>query len=68
MLFIGFAGLNNIKANDYMNVIIQALAHVQPIRDKLLLQLIPEKSSELVQRISLLVRKIWFPKAFKRPC
>ncbi|KAJ1676011.1 U4 U6.U5 tri-snRNP-associated protein [Spiromyces aspiralis] len=61
----GFGGLNNIKANDYMNVVIQALAHIPPIRDKMLLTSLPEKSSELVQRLSLLVRKMWFPRAFK---
>ena len=33
----GFTGMNNIKANDYMNVIVQALAHVKPIRDHFLL-------------------------------
>lgn len=29
----GFVGLNNIKANDYMNVVVQALVHVPTIRD-----------------------------------
>lgn len=29
----GFVGLNNLGANDYMNVIIQALAHVKPLRN-----------------------------------
>lgn len=29
----GFVGLNNLGANDYMNVIIQALAHVRPLRN-----------------------------------
>ncbi|OMJ24709.1 U4/U6.U5 tri-snRNP-associated protein 2 [Smittium culicis] len=33
----GFVGLNNIKANDYINVIIQALAHIPIIRNMLLL-------------------------------
>ncbi|KAK0541433.1 Ubiquitin carboxyl-terminal hydrolase 10 [Tilletia horrida] len=32
----GFVGLNNIGGNDYMNVVIQALAHVKPLRDFLL--------------------------------
>ncbi|KAJ3345137.1 hypothetical protein HDU83_004388 [Entophlyctis luteolus] len=32
----GFVGLNNIKANDYINVIIQALAHVKPLRNFLM--------------------------------
>lgn len=33
----GFIGLNNIKANDYLNVVIHALLHVPPLRDFLLL-------------------------------
>lgn len=32
----GIVGLNNIKANDYMNVILHALAHAGPFRDFLL--------------------------------
>ena len=33
---LGIVGLNNIKANDYMNVVLHALAHVGPFRDYLL--------------------------------
>lgn len=29
----GFVGLNNLGANDYMNVVIQVLAHVRPLRN-----------------------------------
>lgn len=29
----GFVGLNNLGANDYMNVVIQALAHIRPLRN-----------------------------------
>jgi len=29
----GIVGLNNIKANDYCNVVLQALSHVTPIRN-----------------------------------
>ena len=29
----GFVGLNNLGANDYMNVVVQALAHVRPLRN-----------------------------------
>ena len=29
----GFLGLNNLKNTDYVNVILQALAHVVPVRD-----------------------------------
>lgn len=41
----GFVGLNNIKANDYVNVIIQALAHIPPIRDYFILQDFESKGS-----------------------
>lgn len=34
----GFVGLNNVKSTDYLNVIIQLLAHIPPIRDFFLLQ------------------------------
>ncbi|CAG8481004.1 12765_t:CDS:10 [Racocetra fulgida] len=57
-------GLNNVKANDYVNVIIQALAHIPPLRDYFILQNF-ENSTQLVQRFSILVRKIWNPQAFK---
>ncbi|KAF9574643.1 hypothetical protein EC968_005873 [Mortierella alpina] len=60
----GFIGLNNVKANDYVNVVIQVLAHIPPIRDYFMLQNLDSKS-ELVKRFSTLVRKIWNPAAFK---
>ncbi|CAG8466616.1 10822_t:CDS:10 [Acaulospora colombiana] len=60
----GFVGLNNVKANDYVNVVIQALAHIPPLRDYFILQNF-DKKSQLVQRFSTLVRKIWNPRAFK---
>lgn len=33
----GFVGMNNIKDNDYLNVVVQALAHVPPLRNYFLL-------------------------------
>lgn len=33
MYIPGVVGLNNIKANDYCNVVLQALCHVKPLRD-----------------------------------
>ncbi|KAF7554233.1 hypothetical protein G7Z17_g3079 [Cylindrodendrum hubeiense] len=60
----GFVGMNNIKDNDYLNVIVQALAHVAPLRNYFLLEDFPTKS-ELVKRCSTLARKIWNPRAFK---
>ncbi|KAK5108076.1 hypothetical protein LTR62_008793 [Meristemomyces frigidus] len=60
----GFVGLNNIKANDYFNVVVQALAHVPPLRNFFMLEDL-STTSQLPQRFSTLVRKIWNPKAFK---
>ncbi|EFX01049.1 snRNP assembly protein [Grosmannia clavigera kw1407] len=33
----GYVGMNNIKENDYLNVVVQALAHVPPLRNFFLL-------------------------------
>ncbi|SPN97619.1 related to SAD1 - SnRNP assembly defective [Cephalotrichum gorgonifer] len=60
----GFVGMNNIKENDYLNVVIQALSHVPPLRNYFLLEDFSSRS-ELVQRTSTLFRKIWNPRAFK---
>ncbi|RKP27479.1 hypothetical protein SYNPS1DRAFT_32444 [Syncephalis pseudoplumigaleata] len=60
----GFVGLNNIKANDYVNVIVQALAHVRPLRDYLLLEPV-DHQSPLVFQLAMLVRKMWSSQAFK---
>ncbi|KAI8969279.1 hypothetical protein BDF20DRAFT_907974 [Mycotypha africana] len=62
----GFVGLNNIKANDYVNVVVQALAHVPSIRDYFILEDFEKKGgTQLVCRFSSLIRKMWNPKAFK---
>lgn len=60
----GFVGMNNIKANDYTNAVVQALAHVSPLRNFLVLEDFSSRP-QLVQRFSTLVRKIWNSKAFK---
>nr|POE63468.1 putative mrna-splicing protein ubp10 [Quercus suber] len=60
----GFVGLNNIKANDYLNVVVQALAHVPPLRNFFMLEDLSSRQ-QLVQRFSILLRKIWNSKAFK---
>ena len=60
----GFVGLNNIKANDYFNVIVQALAHVPPLRNHFMLEDLSTRP-QLAQRFSILVRKIWNYRAFK---
>ncbi|KAH8428700.1 ubiquitin carboxyl-terminal hydrolase family protein [Aspergillus melleus] len=62
----GFVGMNNIKANDYLNVVVQLLAHVFPIRNYFLLHDFPALGTpQLVHRFSTLVRKLWNPKAFR---
>ncbi|KAF2725569.1 cysteine proteinase [Polychaeton citri CBS 116435] len=61
----GYVGLNNIKANDYLNVVIQGLSHVHPLRNFFMLEDL-SNSPQLLQRLSVLVRKIWNPRAFKR--
>ncbi|RFU36068.1 hypothetical protein B7463_g218, partial [Scytalidium lignicola] len=60
----GFVGMNNIKDNDYFNVVIQALSHVPPLRNYFMLENFYSKP-ELVKRVSILFRKIWNPRAFK---
>ncbi|KAH9844400.1 putative mRNA-splicing protein ubp10 [Teratosphaeria destructans] len=60
----GFVGMNNIKANDYLNVVVQALSHVQPLRNFFMLEDLSSRP-QLAQRFSILVRKIWNSKAFK---
>jgi U4/U6.U5 tri-snRNP-associated protein 2 len=60
----GFVGMNNIKANDYFNVIIQALSHVPPLRNFFMLEDFSGRP-ELAKRVSILFRKIWNPRAFK---
>lgn len=66
LIAAGFVGMNNIKANDYLNVVVQLLAHVHPIRNFFLLHEFPTPGTpELVLRFSTLVRKLWNPKAFR---
>jgi U4/U6.U5 tri-snRNP-associated protein 2 len=60
----GFVGVNNIKANDYFNVVVQALSHVPPLRNYFMLESF-SSSPELAKRLSILIRKIWNPRAFK---
>ena len=60
----GFVGMNNIKENDYFNVVVQALSHVPPLRNYFMLESFSMKP-ELAKRFSILVRKIWNPRAFK---
>lgn len=61
----GYVGLNNIKRNDHMNVVIHALLHVPPLRDYLLLSQFRGKEPELLKRFAGLAKKLWNPRLFK---
>ncbi|KAF5392579.1 hypothetical protein D9757_002253 [Collybiopsis confluens] len=61
----GYVGLNNIKRNDHMNVVIHALLHVAPLRDYLLLSGFRGKEPELLKRFAGLAKKLWNPRLFK---
>ena len=61
----GYMGLNNIKCNDYINVVLQLLTHVPPLRNFLLLQSFPASTPPLLLNLSLLARKLYNPRAFK---
>lgn len=62
----GLLGLNNMKHNDYVNVLLQVLSRVHPIRDFFLdAKNYKTINSPLVQSFGELVRKLWNPKNFK---
>lgn len=73
LYYPGVVGLNNIKFNDYCNVVLQALTHVKPLRDYFLreqnyasIKRPPGDSIfNLVQRFGELMRKMWNPRNFK---
>ncbi|GMI72688.1 hypothetical protein like AT4G22350 [Hibiscus trionum] len=62
----GMVGLNNIQKTDFVNVTIQSLMGVTPLRNFFL---IPENyrhsKSQLVHRFGELTRKIWHARNFK---
>ena len=69
----GIVGLNNIKANDYCNVVLHALVNVPPLRSYFLqeenylkIKVIPgDIMINLVKRFGELMRKLWNPRNFK---
>lgn len=68
----GIVGLNNLKYNDYCNVIFQALSHVLPLRNYFLIESnyastrhADDERYLLPQRFGELVRKLWNPRNFK---
>ena len=67
----GYIGLNNVKKNDYFNVVIQAFSHLEKIRNFFLMFNINKHFDEkyylevFVKRLSELNKKIWNKNNFK---
>ena len=62
----GTVGLNNLRSTDYVNVVVQALVRVAPLRDFFLLnEGMPRNPSLLLQRFGELVRKVWNRRNYK---
>ncbi|KAJ2131336.1 U4 U6.U5 tri-snRNP-associated protein, partial [Coemansia sp. RSA 678] len=61
---VGCVGLNRVKRTSYINVIIQTLAHIRPIRNFLLLPNLDERPP-LVRKLSMVVRRMWHARRFK---
>ena len=69
----GIVGLNNIKANDYSNVVLQALVNVDVLRDYFMrdenysnVKVAPgDIMLDLLRRFGELTRKLWNPRNFK---
>jgi U4/U6.U5 tri-snRNP-associated protein 2 len=65
----GVVGLNNVKATDYVNVVLQALMRVKPLRDAMMRRVAaagaPTRDSPVLQRFGELTRKVWNPRNFK---
>lgn len=69
---VGFIGLNNISNNDYSNVCLQLLSHIDEIRDFYLglsqkesLNESIKKKSELNDKFGLFIRKLWSSNLYK---
>jgi U4/U6.U5 tri-snRNP-associated protein 2 len=62
----GLVGLNDMKMNDYANVVFQTINRIAPLRNFLLRpENYVECQSVLVQRCGELMRKMWNSRAFK---
>ncbi|XP_062160876.1 uncharacterized protein LOC133868080 [Alnus glutinosa] len=62
----GMVGLNNIKETDFVNVTIQSLMRVTPLRNFFLIrENYKQSKSSLVHRFGELTRKIWHARNFK---
>lgn len=62
----GLMGLNSIKSTDWLNVIVQALVRVGPLRDFFLIDSnYAHVQSALVHQFGELMKKIWNFRSFK---
>lgn len=68
---LGIVGLNNIKSNDYCNIVLQGLSHISPIRNYFLLESntclsnTVGEADRLLVRFGELIRKLWNCRNFK---
>jgi U4/U6.U5 tri-snRNP-associated protein 2 len=58
----GCLGLNNLKQTDFVNVILQTICRIEPLRD---FYLFNTPTKPLPARFAELVKKMWNPKNFK---
>lgn len=65
--FPGLIGLNNLKGTDFVNVVIQIICTIIPLRNKLLLLDLSTKQQPdpVLASLCELIRKIYNPKNFK---
>ncbi|CAD7971168.1 unnamed protein product [Amoebophrya sp. A25] len=61
----GCIGLNIIKNSDYLNVVLQLMCAIIPLRNFLLLYEPPQKPDQLVKSLADLIKKQYNPKNFK---
>eukprot|EP00697_Spironema_sp_BW2_P009974 gnl/Spiro4/25029_TR12443_c0_g1_i1.p1 gnl/Spiro4/25029_TR12443_c0_g1~~gnl/Spiro4/25029_TR12443_c0_g1_i1.p1 ORF type:complete len:516 (-),score=119.23 gnl/Spiro4/25029_TR12443_c0_g1_i1:80-1627(-) len=61
----GVVGLNNLKKTDFVNVALQALAHITSIRNYFLVTRSSRKDSPVVRQTGDLMRKMWNRNNFK---
>jgi U4/U6.U5 tri-snRNP-associated protein 2 len=66
----GLVGMNNLKQTDYVNVVLQIICTVEPLRDYFLLykddsEIRFDLNGIMTQHLSELVRKVWNPRNFK---
>lgn len=61
----GFVGFNNSSSgNESINVVLSLLSHIIPVRNYFLLEN-TDQEDEMIKRLAIIVRKIWFTKLFK---